>query len=211
MKRPIGDLVSGKIGNVVFVTIKDKSYVRSAPVRQHDNWTDLQKLYRLRLSKIAQLWRSLPPGLVKQTWNQVSQERNGYASFIKTNMSALQIDGTLTDPTRLTLTDGKLMPVQLLKAARQAPSSNIITVSWQNDKNTPRERMNDAFMALTFTGGYFSALTDTGLKRADQSGTFPLPPAPPLAQGPVTLFLFLRSNDSRQVSKSGCFEMGEEE
>jgi hypothetical protein len=148
-------------------------------VRKHDNWTDLQKLYRQRLSKIAQLWRSLPPGLVKQTWNQVSPERNGYASFVKTNMSALQIDGTLTDPTQLTLTDGKLMPVQLLKAVREAPSSNSIKVSWQNDKNSPRERMDDALMALTFTGGYFSALTDTGLKRADQSGTFPFPPPLP--------------------------------
>ena len=36
MKRPIGDLVSGKIGNVVFVNMNGKSYVRAAPQRKKD-------------------------------------------------------------------------------------------------------------------------------------------------------------------------------
>ena len=36
MKRNIGDLVSGKIGNVVFYQLNDQSYVRAAPVRKKD-------------------------------------------------------------------------------------------------------------------------------------------------------------------------------
>lgn len=202
MKRPIGDLVSGKIGNVVFVTMRDKSYVRSAPNRQKGNWTVLQNMYRQRLSNIARLWRSIPTGLLQQSWNQVSNERNGYASFVKANMPALEIDGSLIDPTLLTVTEGKLPSLQHLKAERPAPSSNLIHVSWQNDPHLKKERATDALMALTFVQDHFSPLTDTGLQRADQSGTFPLPPMPPATEGPVTLFLFMSSNDSKQVSKS---------
>lgn len=204
MKRHIGDMVSGKIGNVVFVTIKDKSYVRAAPVRKKDNWSEQQRLYRQRLSKIAKLWRSIQSEAMKQLWNQVSTEMNGYASFVKANMSALEIDGTLIDPGLLTVTDGKLMNLQLLKAERETELSDRIKVSWQNDKNSKKERLEDTLMAMTLTGDHFSAITDTGLKRGDQSGTFLLPPAHPGTEGKITLFLFMLSND-HQVSRSVSF------
>ena len=34
MKRPIGDMVSGKVGNVMFVVRESESYVRAAPQRK---------------------------------------------------------------------------------------------------------------------------------------------------------------------------------
>lgn len=37
MKRPIGDVVSGKVENVVFVNLNGKSYVRAAPRRKKDS------------------------------------------------------------------------------------------------------------------------------------------------------------------------------
>lgn len=206
MKRPIGDLVSGKIGNVVFVAIKDKSYVRSAPVRKKGSWSELQIIYRQRLSKIAQLWRSIQSELMEQIWREVSTGMNGYALFVKANMPALEIDGTLTDPTLLTVSDGKLMHLQLLKAEREEELSNTIRVSWQNDKNSPCERLEDALMAMTFEGQHFSPITDTGLKRGDQSGTFLLPLAHPVTEGKVTMFLFMRNHEG-QVSRSISFGM----
>lgn len=208
MKRPIGDLVSGKIGNVVFVNIKNKSYVRAAPIRKKDNWSEQQILYRQRMSKIAKLWRSIQSEPMKQIWNQVSTEMNGYASFIKANMSALEIDGTLIDPCLLTVSDGKLANPQLLKAESEDEFSDRIKVSWQNDKNSKKERLEDSLWAITLTGDHFSPLTDTGLKRGDQSGSFTLPRAPYEMEGKLTLFLLMRSTDNTQVSKSISFAMG---
>lgn len=207
MKRPIGDLVSGKIGNVVFVNIKGKSYVRSAPIRKKDSWTGLQKLHRNRLSKIANLWRTIQSEPMKQIWNEVSTEMNGYASFVKANMPALAIDGTLIDPMLLTISDGKLVNPQLLKAEREDPLSDQIRVSWQNDKNSKKERLEDTLCAMTFSGDHFSSLMNTGLKRGDQSGTFTLPLPYPETDSKVTLFLFMRSEDQGQVSKSISFGM----
>ena len=206
MKRNIGEMVSGKIGNVVFVTINDKSYVRSAPMRKKDSWTGLQQLYRQRISSIAALWRSIPYGALRSSWSAVSPELNGYASFVKANMGALAIDGSLIDPTRLTLTQGKGEIPQLLKAQREAPLSPVIGVSWQNDPNSPPERLKDALWAIPFDGNHFSAPMDTGLKRADLSGTFILPPIPPGRKVPTTLFLFLITTDG-VVSRSKGFEL----
>jgi len=107
MKRNIGDMVSGKIGNVVFVQMKNKSYVRAAPVRKKNNWSDLQTLYRKRLQTISALWRSIQSDLMKQIWNHASNEMNGYAWFVKRNMGALSIDGEITKPLLLTAPDGK--------------------------------------------------------------------------------------------------------
>ena len=39
MKRPVGDLVSGKVGSVVFFTRKNQSFVRAAPQRKETQWT----------------------------------------------------------------------------------------------------------------------------------------------------------------------------
>jgi len=59
IKRNICELVSGKIGKVVFVQMRGKSYVRSAPDRTKDNWSEAQLLYRKRLSAIASPGRTL--------------------------------------------------------------------------------------------------------------------------------------------------------
>lgn len=120
-------------------------------------------------------------------------------------MSALEINGTLIDPTLLTVTDSKLMNPQLLKAERDDQFSESIKESWQNDKNGKKERLEDALWAITFSDDHFSPLTDTVLKRGDQSGTFMLPMLPKGSEAKVPLYSFMRSDDNRQVSKSVRF------
>ena len=76
MKRPVGDLMSGKLGNVVFVQTKNKSYVRLAPVRKLNNWSEQQLMYRKRMSKVSGLWRSLKSNLTPHIWNNVDENMN---------------------------------------------------------------------------------------------------------------------------------------
>ena len=59
VERYLGELVSGKIGNVVFFQLNGKSYVRAAPVRTKNSWTEEQQLYRQRISKASGLWRAI--------------------------------------------------------------------------------------------------------------------------------------------------------
>jgi hypothetical protein len=83
IRRNICELVSGKIGKVVFVQMRGKSYVRAAPVRSKNNWSEAQILYRKRLSSIAALWRTLNCQNMNQIWNLAAEDMNRYAWFIK--------------------------------------------------------------------------------------------------------------------------------
>ena len=83
MKRNIGDSVSGKLGNVVFVQMGGNSYVRSAAFRTKNSWSEQQIVYRQRLSKISQLWNSFKSEQTKKIWSLAVESMNGYAWFIK--------------------------------------------------------------------------------------------------------------------------------
>lgn len=204
MKRNIGDLVSGKVGNVVFYQLNGKSYVRSAPIRKKDSWTEQQQLYRQRISMASGLWRALRSEQVSKIWNSAAEQMNGYAWFMKANLPALEIDGTLIDAKLLKVSDGKLPVPQNLRAERLAEDAAAITVSWENDRHLKGERLLDEIMAISTADGKFSQATATGLKRSALNGSFTLPVKPANA---TQLFLFMASRDREEYSESVCVEI----
>lgn len=199
MKRPIGDMVSGKLGNVVFYRMNGKSYVRSAPKRKKDAWTQEQQMYRQRISRAGALWRALKSEEFSRIWNTASWMMNGYAWFLKANMPALEMDGTLIDARLLKVSDGKLPMVQKLSVERVEGDAQTIRVSWQNDPHTRGERLKDELMAISYTGEQFSPVTPTGLQRSHLQGSFTLPVKPVNA---THVFLFMASGDREKYSES---------
>ena len=209
MKRPVGDLVSGKIGNVVFFTRKDQSFVRAAPTRKETQWTPEQQLHRQRFSQAVGLWRKLKNGMVPQIWNLGSQQMNGYALFLKANMPAFGVDGTLLDPKLLQLSVGKLNLPQKLEAGKAAGEGTRVEVTWQNDPLISAVRLQDELMAVSSADGQFSDVMETGIKREVKGGTFELPALPmPEAPGPVHLYLFFAASNGKGYTGSACFELG---
>ena len=204
MKRNIGELVSGKIGNVVFYQLNDKSYVRAAPVRKKELWTDEQQLYRQRISKASGYWRALRSEQVSKIWNSAAEQMNGYAWFMKQNMPALEMDGTLIDAKLLKVSSGKLQVAQQLKAERQQESTSIIAVSWQNDPHVKGERLNDELMAISYANDQFSKVTATGIVRGAKNGSFTLPQ---LHTSATHIYMFMASRDRKEYSESLCFEV----
>jgi hypothetical protein len=202
VKRNLGELVSGKIGNAVFFQLNGKSYVRAAPVRKKNSWTEEQQLYRQRISKASGLWRALRSEQVSKIWNSAAQEMNGYAWFMKANMPALEMDGTLIDAKLLKVSDGKLPVPQQLKAERQPDDNSTIVVSWQNDPHLRGKRLQDELMVVSFADGKFSQLTATGIVRSDLQGSFKLPPKPVNA---THVYLFMASSDKEEYSGSCAF------
>lgn len=201
MKRNIGDLVSGKIGNVVFFQLRGKSYVKAAPVRKKDSWTPDQLLYRQRISKVSELWRSLRSEAISKIWNTAAEQMNGYAWFLKLNMPALEMDGTLIDAKLIKVSDGKLPLPQQLMAQRNSSDASLIEVSWQNDPHVKGIRLQDELMAISYANGQFSVVTATGLKRSALGGSFSLPLQPTDASH---LYLFMASGDRNEYSESMC-------
>ena len=204
MKRNIGELVSGKIGNVVFFQLNGKSYVRAAPVRKKNSWTEEQQLYRQRISKASGYWRALRSEPMSKIWNGAAEQMNGYAWFMKLNMPALEMDGTLIDPKLLKVSAGKLTVPQNLNAERLNGDASLIAVSWQNDPHLRGERLNEELMVVSSANGKFSQVTATGIARGAMNGSFALPQHPTTA---THIYMFMASRDREEYSESLCFEV----
>ena len=204
MKRNIGDLVSGRIGNVVFYTRNGVNYVRAAPDRKKDSWSPQQELHRQRFSKASYLWSQLKKTKVAPIWNLAGERMNGYACFIKANMPAYALDGSIIDPKMLKISTGKLHLPMDLEALREHVGSTTITVSWKNDPNLIGKRLDDELMAVSATNGHYSAMTATGLLRSAENGSFTLPVKPVDA---THVYLFFASQDRLDYTESVCFEI----
>ncbi len=202
MKRNIGDLVSGRIGNVVFYTRNGVNYVRAAPDRKKDSWSPQQLLHRQRFSKASYLWSQLKKTKVAPIWNLAAERMNGYASFMKANMPAYALDGSIIDPKMIKISTGKLHLPMELEAAREAAGSTLIAVSWKNDPNMKGKRLDDELMAVSATDGHYSAMTPTTLLRSAQNDSFTLPVKPADA---THVYLFFASQDAMDYTESVCF------
>lgn len=204
LNKDIGQNVSGKLGKVVFYKLRGNTYVRLAPVREKDSWTPAQENHRQRFKEVVNLWRKLKYPEVAQIWNQASEAMNGYASFVKANLPAFAMDGTLMDPHLLHLSAGKLPVPFHLQARRVEEGSNTITVSWQNDPLLKGEKLNDELTVISMSGDKFSNVLGTGISRSAKEGVFELP-AKPLH--PTHIYLFFASRDKKNYSESVCFEV----
>jgi hypothetical protein len=203
MKQVLGEHPSGKLMNVVFYQRYGKSYVRAAP-KKRESYTQEQVLYRQRISKASALWRSLKSEETSTIWNTAAELMNGYAWFMKANLPAFEMDGSLIDPKLIKVSDGKLPMPQNLKAERMPDDPFTVEVSWQNDPHCNAERLKDELMALSYADGKFSRHIVTGLKRSDLQGTFTLSAKPVHA---THLFLFLTSGNKEQYSESMSLEI----
>ena len=204
IKTNIEALVSGKVGNVVYYQLRGKSYVRSVPVRSKDSWTPAQQMHRLRISKVGELWKQLKSTHVIPIWNLGSDEMNGYALFMKVNLSAFGTDGNLNDQRELQLSTGKLrLPLDLI-ASRQTEGSSVVEISWKNDANLKGLRLQDELMMVSYANGVYSVLSPTGLERSAQNGSITLPVKPVDA---THVYLFFASKDELDYTESACFEI----
>ena len=202
MKRNIGDLVSGRIGNVVFYTRNGVNYVRAAPDRKKDSWSPQQELHRQRFSKASYLWQQLKKSSVGPIWNLAAERMNGYACFIKANMPAYALDGSIIDPKMIKISMGKLhLPIDL-EASRETTGSAVIKVSWKNDPNLKGKRLTDELKAVSVNDGHYSPLCSTGLLRSSLGGSFTLPVKPVDA---THVYLFFASEDELDYTESTCF------
>ena len=162
IKRNIGELVSGKIGKVVFVQMRGKSYVRAAPDRTRNNWSEAQLLFRARMSAIAALWRSVNCDGLNAAWNLAAKDMNGYAWFIKKNMNALHIEGTQTDPSLIQVMDGSLAVPQLIPIAigtvTDVPIPEFVQISWENDPHIKKARLSDSLTLISYADREFRSI-----------------------------------------------------
>lgn len=204
LKHGIGSMLSGNAGGMVFVQLYGETYMRTAPERKKSSWTPQQVLHRKRFREVNSFCTQFSTSLIPLIWRPAARKMTGHALFLKANMPAFGLDGSLTDPQRLQLSVGKLSLPQQFRADRIGVESSTVSVSWNNDPYLDAQRLTDELMVISAGNGTFSYLTSTGLTRGAANGSFELPVIPAEA---THLYLFFASADKKDYSVSVCFEI----
>jgi hypothetical protein len=189
---------------MVFVQLEGETYMRTAPDRKKNSWSPSQLLHRERFRKVSRFCSQFKTSLIQEIWKPVARKMSGRALFLKTNMPAFGLDGSLADPKMLQFSTGKLPLPQQLEVYRTALEPASIAVSWNNDPHLDAQRLTDRLMLISAGNGNYSYLTNTGLVRGAMNGTFELPGQPIAASH---LYLFFASGDQKDYSASVCFEI----
>ena len=142
--------------------------------------------------------------MISQIWNLASPSNRGYSLFVKANMPAFALDGSLIDGKMLKVSTGNLLLPRQMMAERQGEASSILALSWQNAPNLSAERWKDELMVVVSNGTQYSGAIATGLSRSAMEGTFELPLKP---DNVSMVYLFFAAQDGKDYSESVCLEV----
>jgi hypothetical protein len=176
MAKITGSDISGMVGPVVFLKLNGRGVVRKAPKERPKNgWSDGQKMYREKISRLGTFWMRSVHGDIKHVFELAAIKMTAYNLFLKTNLAAFSTDGTRVDKEWLHLSAGKLPLSHQLKAGRIAGDPEKVEVEWQNDSNIGPARQKDELMMVIAHEGKFTAPIATGAFRNEQTAVIQLP------------------------------------
>jgi len=200
----IGSNLSGKAEGTVFVQFNGGVYTRRAPQYKKDSWTPRQAAARQRFGAINSFCRQFSYSVIPQIWKPAAVKMGGFAFFLKSNMPAFGLDGSLEDVKKLRLSTGKLTWPEEFEVHRAAELSNTVEVSWAKDMRLGGIHLKDELMGISAGDGQYSYVIATGIQRGALNGTFQLPVLPAEA---THIYLFFGSMDRQNYSESICFEL----
>lgn len=200
----LGAHISGKVGKVVYYTLKGKNCVRSLPKKSEKEPSPVQVLNRQRFLRMTKFCNQFKYVVIPQIWNLSAKQMTGRNLFIKTNKVAFDAQGRVTDPKLLKLSTGKLLLPSLIQVQRQEAGSTLMDVSWVENYYKGGISYWDELLVISMGEGQFSLIENTGIKRGDLQGSFVLPEL----KTPAThVYLFFATMDRTRYSESLCFEL----
>jgi hypothetical protein len=178
VKGRIEEVLSGKVGGIVFVQMRGQTYVRSSPRKRNPkDWSEDQKAHRTRFSCLINFAKQFKGKVIFPIWNKAALGSNmsGYNLFVKTNNPAFDAQGLLADPGSLHFSQGALPLPYQLTAKLNTANPQLIDVSWKNQMaGTANDQ--DCLMAVFYSGDTFTDPINTGFKRRDEQVQIQLPP-----------------------------------
>lgn len=196
--------LSGKADGLVYVQFNGGTHTRRLPRRNKDSWTPgmLQNLQRFK--EVNLFCNQFKESVIPQIWNETAERMSGYALFLKSNMPAFGMDGSLLNSKKIKLSTGKLSFPDGFEAHRSEVDGNRIGVNWPKEMNVGGVHLKDELMVISSQDGEYSDITATGITKADLKGTFELPE---LFLESSHIYLFFSSKGHRDYSESVCYEI----
>jgi hypothetical protein len=200
----LGEFASGKLGNIVFVQRDGKTYMRMAPEYTKSSWTPRQKQHRERFRLVNAFCIKFKFNIIRPIWNLKPSTGSGYSRFIKANMAAFGLDGTLVDKASLHFSDGVLPLPYHFTVEKPEMGGNKITVHWENDMLMSSIYAKDELLLVTSFGDGFNGPDNTGKKRSELKAILELPSESSTVQA---VYLFFASYDRKKYSPDKYFEL----
>lgn len=199
-----GMKLSGNIGGLVFVQVGDQTYVRRAPTRKKDSWSQKQQQHRARFKSFTGFYRSLRETVVKPIWNlSATKNLTGYNLFMKANLPAFSSDGGHIDPALLHFSTGPLPLPRYLSAWRDVESPATIEISWHTEIITRMEQPDDELLIAVRSNFQSFGPIETGCLRKDGNCLFDVSEWE--STSPLNLYLFFASADRTRYSPDHHF------
>jgi hypothetical protein len=203
LKGGVDGPISGLVGTVVCYPMNGVTYMRAKiGKRSEGSWTDKQLIHRMRVSRVAAVWKSLRNNPIRPVWRAASKPWPGYSLFLKTNLVAFNADGSQVDLEYLHLSTGALPLPHQLNAAALEGNPEIWEVSWLNDSGKGLARAKDELQVMVVRDGKFSNPIITGARRSDMTATVQLPAGEGNVQG---IYLSFVSADKTSCSVDRFF------
>ena len=199
MKGGITGALSGRIGNVVAVTRGNTTYLRSMPTRKKNSWTPNQIQSRKRFAIVVKFCMRYKKNVIVPIWNLLPGNACGYSLFFGANGKAFDSEGNLIELSMLTFSKGNLPPAHQVKSVKKEGN---LEVSWVNDPNVARTRLNDELWYMAVVGGQVVGPHNSGLTRGMQGGVFAL-------KDPATsaIYVYFAASDKKSFSPDKYLEL----
>jgi hypothetical protein len=128
--------ISGIFGNAVFYVSNGMQLVRIRPPQNKSRkLSELQKAHIGSFKAQHAFARSIKTGIIDRIWSQldIPAGMNPYNYFIKSNSDAFGKTDHIQFPQLMTLSTGKLLPVENLKVE---VTDNQLLLKWESNKDT---------------------------------------------------------------------------
>lgn len=198
--------ISGKVGNMVFVTRNGKCYVKSLPKRSDKPATEKQIIQRAKFGMVMHFISPLS-ALINDSYKLIDRKKTG------TNVAVKQIltEAISGEYPKLKIDFAK---VSLIRGHLATPHATImqpegtdqLSFSWQMDKQF-NAHSGDELLVLIYCSplSQFSYNPDLRIRRSEETCSIQIPPV--FAGHELHVWLAYRSEDHRSYSCSAY--MGE--
>ncbi len=203
MGKIVGGNLAGGVGNLIFYSYNDNTYVRTAPrKRSKKSWSEKQVVNRSRFSALVAFWRQFRFGPVKLIWQVAEEGKKCNCLFYEANAPAFGPDGALVDKERLHFSAGKLPLPHRLTASRKQGDPDKVEVTWQYDDGSGLARSDDELMMMVSNDDKFTGPIKTGALRKQESAVVQLPSGIGTIYG---IYLFFGSDKRKLYSPDMYF------
>lgn len=195
--------IRGRIGNLVFYTVKDQVRIRSLPMEQKDPKTPKQLAHRAKIKGVAALYNELNMQLFEY-WKQLTLDTvySAYNLFVSANIGNLDGEGRIIDMGRFQICNGRLLLPEAINS-RITPQRTI-AITWENSPDNSYRSMSNLLRIAVYApendeDPCIYILEETQVERSAQTYEYPIPDE--IRQN-AHFFLFFKDHLNNEVTPS---------